>query len=84
MDTSAGVHLVSISFVRRARIDIPILALAAHQHTIAELHTHSGRDPNWRSRPYVTDQLRGWKRQPIAPQETSGGDASHDHVKAAG
>ncbi len=33
---------------------------------IAELLTHSGKDPNWRRRPSVLDQLRGWKRQPIA------------------
>jgi putative transposase len=33
---------------------------------IAELLTHSGRDPNWRRRPSILDQLRGWKRQPVA------------------
>jgi len=33
---------------------------------IAELLTHSGKDPNWRRRPSVLDQLRGWKRQPVA------------------
>jgi putative transposase len=33
---------------------------------IAELLTHAGRDPNWRRRPSVLDQLRGWKRQPLA------------------
>jgi putative transposase len=31
---------------------------------IADLLTHAGRDPNWRRRPSVLDQLRGWKRQP--------------------
>jgi hypothetical protein len=31
---------------------------------IADVLTHSGRDPNWRRRPSVLDQLRGWKRQP--------------------
>jgi putative transposase len=36
---------------------------------IAELLTHAGRDPNWRRRPSVLDQLRGWKRQPIARDE---------------
>ena len=50
---------------------------------IAELLTHSGRDPNWRRRPSVLDQLRGWKRQPIARKETNSGDVSHGHVKAA-
>lgn len=33
---------------------------------IAELLTHAGTDPNWRRRPSVLDQLRGWKRQPVA------------------
>jgi hypothetical protein len=50
---------------------------------IAELLTHSGRDPNWRRRPSVLDQLRGWKRQPIARKKTNSGDVSHGHVKAA-
>ena len=50
---------------------------------IAELLTHSGRDPNWRRRPSVLDQLRGWKRQPIARKAINSGDVSHGHVKAA-
>ena len=33
---------------------------------IAELLTHAGTDPNWRRRPSILDQLRGWKRQPGA------------------
>jgi hypothetical protein len=37
---------------------------------IAELLTHAGRDPNWRRRPSVLDQLRGWKRQPLARKQT--------------
>jgi hypothetical protein len=36
---------------------------------IAELLTHAGRDPNWRRRPSVLDQLRGWKRQPVAREK---------------
>jgi hypothetical protein len=50
---------------------------------IAELLTHAGRDPNWRRRPSVLDQLRGWKRQPIARNEGHSGDVSHGHIKAA-
>jgi putative transposase len=45
---------------------------------IAELLTHSGKDPNWRRRPSVLDQLRGWKRQPGARKP-----ANHRHLKAA-
>jgi hypothetical protein len=33
---------------------------------IAALLTHAGTDPNWRRRPSILDQLRGWKRQPLA------------------
>ena len=32
----------------------------------AALLTHAGRDPNWRRRPAVLDQRRGWKRQSVA------------------
>jgi hypothetical protein len=44
---------------------------------IAEVLTHSGRDPNWRRRPSVLDQLRGWKRQPVIPKQPG-----HRHLKA--
>jgi putative transposase len=45
---------------------------------LAALLTHSGRDPNWRRRPSVLDQLRGWNRQPVAQKP-----ASCRHLKAA-
>jgi hypothetical protein len=38
---------------------------------IAALLTHSGKDPNWRRRPSVLDQLRGWKRQPVVRKQNS-------------
>jgi hypothetical protein len=50
---------------------------------IAALLTHSGKDPNWRRRPSVLDQLRGWKRQPRARKKTHGGDVNHCNFKAA-
>jgi hypothetical protein len=50
---------------------------------IAELLTHSGRDPNWRRRPSVLDQLRGWKRQPLARKKRNSGDVHNGHLKAA-
>jgi hypothetical protein len=40
---------------------------------IAALLTHSGKDPNWRRRPSVLDQLRGWKRHPVARKPANGG-----------
>jgi putative transposase len=45
---------------------------------IAALLTHSGKDPNWRRRPSVLDQLRGWKRQPTVRKP-----ANRGHLKAA-
>ena len=38
---------------------------------IADLLTYSGRDPNWRRRPSVLDQLRGWKRQPVVENRSA-------------
>ena len=45
---------------------------------IAALLMHSGKDPNWRRRPSVLDQLRGWKRQPVARKQ-----ANRDNLQAA-
>jgi putative transposase len=45
---------------------------------IADLLTHTGKDPNWRRRPSVLDQLRGWKRQPVARNR-----GNPDNLKAA-
>jgi hypothetical protein len=50
---------------------------------IAALLTHSGKDPNWRRRPSVLDQLRGWKRQPIARKKGHNGDVSQRNLKTA-
>jgi putative transposase len=50
---------------------------------IAVLLTHSGKDPNWRHRPSVLDQLRGWKRQPLTRKQPNSGDVSQGHVKVA-
>jgi hypothetical protein len=50
---------------------------------MAELLTHSGRDPNWRRRPSVLDQLRGWKRQPVVHKKANRGDVSKGNLKAA-
>jgi putative transposase len=37
----------------------------------ADVLTHSGKDPNWRRRPSVLDQLRGWKRPSMGGKRTS-------------
>jgi hypothetical protein len=44
---------------------------------IAALLTHSGKDRNWRRRPSVLDQRRGWKRQPVTHRQSS-----QHHLKA--
>jgi Transposase DDE domain len=44
---------------------------------IAERLIHTGRDPNWRRRPSVLDQLRGWKRPPVVRKQ-----ADHHDLKA--
>jgi putative transposase len=50
---------------------------------IAALLTHSGKDPNWRRRPSVLDQWRGWKRQPLARKKTNGRNVNRRNFKAA-
>src|SRR2546430_5866212 len=49
---------------------------------IAALLTQSGRDPHWRRRPSVLDQLRGWKRQPMTRKKTNGGGGNNGNFKA--
>jgi hypothetical protein len=51
--------------------------------TLAAILSPSGKDPTGRRRPAVFDQLRGWKRQPMARQETTNGEVSHGTLKAA-
>lgn len=38
---------------------------------LAELIVHTGEDPNWRTRPSILDQLRGWRAAPAAKQKLS-------------
>jgi putative transposase len=52
-------------------------------NTIAELLTHAGRDPNWRRRPSIVDQLRGWKRQPMGRTKANSGNENHGNLKTA-
>jgi hypothetical protein len=51
--------------------------------TMAEWLTHAGRDPNWRRRPSLFDQLRGWKRQPLTRKEANSGDVTPGNFKVA-
>jgi len=59
-------------------------AEATHRwNKMAAWLTPSGKDPNWRRRPSVLDQLRGWKRQPIRRKKPNNRDVSHGHIKVA-
>jgi hypothetical protein len=59
-------------------LDLKGAAAKRRWQQIAALLMHSGKDPNWRRRPSVLDQLRGWKRLPVARQQ-----AKRDDLKAA-
>jgi hypothetical protein len=50
---------------------------------IAELLTRSGKDPHWRRRPSILDQLRGWQRQPVRRKKPNNGPVSHGQIKVA-
>jgi hypothetical protein len=50
-----------------------------HWDQMAALLTHSGKDPNWRRRPSVLDQRRGWKRPSVAQDN----NRNHRHQMAA-
>ena len=45
--------------------------------------THSGKDPQWRRRPSILDQLRGWKRQPHARKKANSRNVNNGNLKAA-
>jgi DDE family transposase len=56
---------VSCQFIAQAW-ELKGTAAKRRWQKLAELLTHAGTDPNWRRRPSVLDQLRGWKRQPVS------------------
>lgn len=43
-----------------ATMDLQGEQAAAEWHKIADFLDHLGHDPNWRRRPSVLDQMRGW------------------------
>jgi hypothetical protein len=59
-------------------LDLKGAAAKRRWQQIAELLMLSGKDPNGRRRPSVLDQLRGWKRQPVARKR-----ANRDDLQAA-
>jgi putative transposase len=56
---------VSCQFIAQAW-ELTGTAAKRRWQKIAELLTQAGTDPNWRRRPSVLDQLRGWQRQPVS------------------
>jgi putative transposase len=61
---------VSCQMIAQA-FDLTGLDATRRWQQIADVLIHSGRDPNWRRRPSVLDQLRGWKRQPVGGKRTN-------------
>ena len=51
--------------------DLQGTAAKRQWNKMAALLTPSDKDPNWRRRPSVLDQLRGWKRQPVIRKKDS-------------
>lgn len=43
----------------------------AEWEKLAEIIVHTGEDPNWRTRPSILDQLRGWRAAPAAKKKVS-------------
>jgi hypothetical protein len=55
-------------------LDLTGVAAKRRWQQIAALLMHSGKNPNWRRRPSVLDQLRGWKRQPVVRKRANRDD----------
>jgi len=49
-------------------LDLDPSTAAPQWQKIADYLAHLGRDPNWRSRPSVLDQMRGWRISPGRPR----------------
>ena len=47
-----------------AAMDLQGAAATKRWRELAEYFTHLGKDPNWRARPSILDQLRGWRISP--------------------
>jgi len=59
-------------------LDLKGAAATRRWQQIAAWLLHRGKDPTWRRRPSVVDQLRGWTRHPVARKR-----ANRDDLKAA-
>lgn len=49
-------------------LELPTEEAAPKWQNIAEYLFHLGHDPNWRNRPSVLDQMRGWRVSPGRPR----------------
>jgi hypothetical protein len=52
--------LATAAFRIADALELPTAATAAEWDKIAVIIVHTGEDPNWRTRPSILDQLRGW------------------------
>jgi len=46
-------------------------AIAAEWERLAGVVVHTGEDPNWRAKPSILDQLRGWRPKPATKRKLS-------------
>jgi hypothetical protein len=51
-----------------AAMELKGAAAVKEWNRLAVILEHQAKDPNWRRRPSVLDQLRGWKIQPKKPR----------------
>jgi putative transposase len=62
-------------------LDLPAAAAAPVWQKIADYLVHLGTDPNWRSRPSVLDQMRGWSTSPGRPRRARVAESSRPRAK---
>jgi hypothetical protein len=52
-------------------LELSAVDAAGEWDKIAAIIVHTGEDPNWRTRPSILDQLRGWRAAPAAKKKLS-------------
>lgn len=63
--------LATAAFRITDALELPPDAAAGEWDKIAAIIVHTGEDPNWRTRPSILDQLRGWHAAPAAKKKLS-------------
>lgn len=63
--------LATAAFRITDALELPPDAAAVEWDKIAVIIVHTGEDPNWRTRPSILDQLRGWRAAPATKKKLS-------------